>query len=70
MIEGAGEARTGAPSDGEAIDYLYFVHGRHDGDKAAMRAYLAWEQGLVGQLDAQERATFDLDPLVERQAAR
>jgi rhodanese-related sulfurtransferase len=57
------------PTEAEAIDYLFFVHGRHDGDKAAMRAYLAWEQALVGQLDAQERATFDLDPLVERQAA-
>ena len=61
---------SAGPTDAEAIDYLFFVHGRHDGDKAAMRAYLAWEQALVGQLDAQERATFDLDPLIERQAGR
>ncbi len=59
---------SAGPTDAEAIDYLFFVHGRQDGDKAAMRAYLAWEQALVGQLDAQERATFDLDPLIERQA--
>ncbi len=60
------EESTG-PSDADAIDYLFFVHGRHDGDKAAMRAYLAWELALIGQLDAQERATFDLSPLMERQ---
>lgn len=51
------------PSDTEAIDTLFFVHDRHAGNTAAMRAYLAWEQALVGQLDAEERAIFDLAPL-------
>ena len=56
----------GGPSDAEAIDYLFFVHDRHTGNKEAMRGYLAWETGLIGQLDAQERAVFDLAPLVRQ----
>ncbi len=54
------------PSEDEAIDTLFFVHDRHEGNKEAMRAYLAWEIGLVAQLDAQERAVFDLEPLTAR----
>ncbi|MBT2326610.1 sulfurtransferase [Variovorax paradoxus] len=48
------------PSDTECIDYLFFVHDRHDGNKEAARRYLAWETGLVAQLDAQELAGFRL----------
>jgi rhodanese-related sulfurtransferase len=46
------------PADKDCIDFLFFTHGRHEGNAAAARQYLAWEQGLVGQLDAQERAVF------------
>lgn len=48
------------PSDAECIDYLFFVHDRHDGNKEAARRYLAWETGLVAQLDADEVAAFRL----------
>jgi rhodanese-related sulfurtransferase len=48
------------PGDAECIDHLFFVHDRHDGNKEAARRYLAWETGLVGQLDAQELASFRL----------
>ncbi|MFQ1084220.1 rhodanese-like domain-containing protein [Bordetella trematum] len=48
------------PPDAECIDYLFFVHDRHDGNKAAARQYLAWETGLLQQIDARERATFRL----------
>ncbi|MBM6583696.1 hypothetical protein ILT44_26190 [Microvirga sp. BT689] len=41
-----------------AIDFLAFVHDRHDGNLDAARRYLAWETGLVDRLDPQERATF------------
>lgn len=44
------------PVDEECIDYLFFVHDRHEGNLAAAREYLAWETGLIAQLDAQERA--------------
>ena len=47
------------PPDADCIDYLFFVHDRHDGNLDAARAYLAWETGLVSQLDAQERAALD-----------
>jgi len=46
------------PSDTEAIDYLFFVHDRHDGNLEAARRYLAWERGLVAQLHPDERACF------------
>jgi rhodanese-related sulfurtransferase len=52
------DASPADPPDAECIDYLFFVHDRHAGNKAAMRQYLAWETGLVGQLDEQERAAF------------
>ena len=53
-------ATPGAPGDAECIDFLFFTHGRHDGDADAARRYLAWEIGLVGHLDAEERAAFRL----------
>jgi len=54
------EATPECPADAECIDYLFFVHDRHDGNKEAARRYLAWETGLVAQLDAEERAAFRL----------
>jgi rhodanese-related sulfurtransferase len=48
------------PADAEAIDFLFFAHARHDGDATAARQYLAWETGLLDQLDAQERGSFRL----------
>ncbi|MBN8752901.1 MULTISPECIES: rhodanese-like domain-containing protein [Variovorax] len=56
------EATPALPADADCIDYLFFVHDRHDGNKEAARRYLAWETGLVAQLDAQERAAFRLPP--------
>jgi rhodanese-related sulfurtransferase len=43
-----------------AIDFTSFADGRHDGDLEASRVYLDWEQGLVAQLDEDERAEFHL----------
>ena len=52
------EATADIPPDADCIDYLFFVHDRHDGNKAAARQYLAWETGLLAQLDAQELGAF------------
>ena len=46
--------------DSACIDFLFFVHDRHDGNKAAARQYLEWETGLVPRLDEQERNTFSI----------
>ena len=54
------EATPDQPNDADCIDYLFFVHDRHDGNKAAARQYLEWETGLVAQLDEQELAGFRL----------
>jgi rhodanese-related sulfurtransferase len=51
-------ASPGDPSDDDAIDYLFFVHDRHDGNLESARRYLAWERGLTAQLDPQERSEF------------
>ena len=48
------------PPDAECIDYLFFVHDRHGGNREAMRQYLAWETGLIAQLDDQDKAMFRL----------
>jgi hypothetical protein len=50
----------GQPFDAAPIDYLWFVHDRHEGNLEAARCYLAWEQGLIAQLDPDERAEFDV----------
>lgn len=54
-------ATPGTPSDAEAIDHLFFVHDRHDGNLESSRRYLAWETGLIDQLDDVERAEYRLD---------
>lgn len=46
------------PAEEECIDYLFFVHDRHDGNMDAARRYLAWETGLINQLDEQERSAL------------
>lgn len=46
------------PPDAECIDYLFFVHDRHAGNREAMKQYLAWETGLLSQLDEQDRQSF------------
>ena len=48
------------PPDADCIDFLFFTHGRHEGNAEAARQYLAWEIGLIDQLDAQERGAFRL----------
>ena len=46
------------PADSECIDYLFFVHDRHDGNLDSARAYLAWETGLLERMDESERAAL------------
>jgi len=48
------------PSDAECIDFVFHTLGRNEGNLDSARAYLAWEIGLVDQLDADERAVFRL----------
>jgi rhodanese-related sulfurtransferase len=52
------QASPGVPPDAECIDYLFFVHDRHAGNREAMKQYLAWETGLIARLDAEEKALF------------
>ncbi len=47
-------------ANSECIDFLFFVHDRHDGNKEAARQYLAWEVNLIGQLDQQELRSYRL----------
>jgi rhodanese-related sulfurtransferase len=54
----AAEASPRVPLDAECIDYLFFVHDRHAGNREAMERYLAWETGLTAKLDDQDRASF------------
>ena len=53
-------ASPDTPSNADCIDYLFFVHDRHDGNEEAARTYLAWETGLIDQLDEAERASFQV----------
>ena len=54
------ESSPNDPTDQACIDYLFFVHDRHDGNKEAARQYLAWETGLLEQLDDQETAMYSI----------
>ena len=51
------------PVDSDCVDFLFFTHARHDGNADAARQYLAWEIGLIAQLDEQERGAFRISPL-------
>jgi rhodanese-related sulfurtransferase len=48
------------PPDSERLDFLFFVHDRHQGNAEASRAYLNWELGLIGQLKDWELGLFPL----------
>ena len=63
------EATPDSPSDAEAIDYLLFVHDRHDGNLDAARRYLAWETGLIAQCEADELAVFRLPTTTQHAAS-
>lgn len=55
-LQGRGEL----PADKDCIDFLFFVHDRHDGNKEAARQYLAWEVNLIAQLDERELGAYRL----------
>jgi rhodanese-related sulfurtransferase len=55
------EASQASPPDSERIDYLFFVHDRHEGNLDAARAYLAWETGLIAQCAPDELQHFRID---------
>lgn len=46
-------------SDEDRIDYLFFTHDRHQGNKASARQYLSWEKGLWGRLTETEKSVFN-----------
>jgi rhodanese-related sulfurtransferase len=48
------------PPDAERIDYLFWNHDRHAGNRAAMQAYLRWETELPEQIAADGLAGFSL----------
>lgn len=57
------------PPDEQCIDFLFFTHDRHSGNKDAARQYLAWEIGLLAQMNEDEIAS--LKPLhAQPQASR
>lgn len=45
-------------SDEDRIDYLFFTHDRHQGNKASARQYLSWEKELWGRLTEIEKSVF------------
>jgi len=54
----ATESSPDLPPDRDCIDYLFFVHDRHAGNREAMRQYLKWETGLIAQLEDDDRKLF------------
>lgn len=46
------------PADEDCIDFLFVTPERNQGNLDDARAYLAWEVGLIDQLDDQERGVF------------
>ena len=42
------ETSPDTPPDSERIDYLFFVHDRHQGNEQAMRDYLSWGGSAAG----------------------
>jgi len=59
-VAGATDTTPDLPADADAIDHLFFVHDRHDGNLDAARRYLEWETGLIAQCAPEELAAFHL----------
>ena len=49
---------AGTLSDEDRIDFLFWVHDRHLGNDQAARDYLAWEEQLPAQIEADGDATY------------
>ena len=59
QVEGLGvQERPDTPSHDQCIDFLFFTHDRHTGNKDAARQYLAWEIGLLAQMSDDEIASL------------
>jgi rhodanese-related sulfurtransferase len=56
------EATPDVPPDPKRIDYLFWNHDRHAGNRDAMQAYLRWETELPEQIAADGLAGFNLGP--------
>lgn len=54
------EASPDQPPDSARIDYVFWNHDRHDGNRDAMRAYLRWETELPGEIARDGQAGFRL----------
>jgi hypothetical protein len=52
------ESSPETPPDGACIDFLFFVHDRHQGNQQAMRDYLSWEEALPAQIASDGDARF------------
>jgi rhodanese-related sulfurtransferase len=52
------ESSPDTPPDAACIDFLFFVHDRHQGNEQAMRGYLSWEEALPAQVAADGDAHF------------
>jgi rhodanese-related sulfurtransferase len=52
------DASPDTPPDSEAIDYLFWAHDRHKGNKVAMNTYLDWERDLPNQIAEDGDAKF------------
>jgi rhodanese-related sulfurtransferase len=48
------------PPDSDRIDFLFFVHDRHQGNQDAMREHLSWEEGLPAQIEADGDARYNI----------
>ena len=70
VLKGGREAWTAAglptetspetPNDADCIDFLFWVHDRHSGNENSMRDYLAWEEQLPAQIEADGDAQFQI----------
>ena len=49
-----------AISQDDRIDFLFWVHDRHLGNDQAARDYLAWEEQLPAQIEADGDATYNI----------
>lgn len=56
------DASPNNPPDDACIDFLFFVHDRHQGNQEAMRGYLSWEEALPAQIAADGDAKFNTRP--------
>jgi len=57
------ESSEHVPPDADCIDYLFWAHDRHKGNRDSMNTYLNWEHSLPARVSESGESRFRITPV-------